>query len=224
MFLNVLVNVCAADSPDKAQASQAGRMAPYRFPEFGKGTVYFRNGTRREAFLNYHRIQGQMQFLSLQADTMLFTGKYLIDRIETAGRTFLLTEKDSDMEVIDVAGDVMLAARTQSEAAGNGLSHSGQHYSASAGEGSPGLLVSNREGNFQWQNNASGQPSRVKTTYFLMDRNRIVRPASRRTFLTVYARHRRGLARYMSRNRIDYNNEADLRKLIGFCAGLTGTD
>jgi hypothetical protein len=193
----------------------------YLFPTFVKGMVYFRNGTKRTALLNYHRLGGQMQFLNPETDTLLFTGKYLVDYVEIGGRKFLLTDKHSDMEVIGEAGRVLLAVGMQPGPAGNKLSHSGQHFSASEGNAAHALMVSNHGGNFQWENNASGHRWQVKTTYFLIDRNRIVHPASRRAFMAVYARNRRMLTRYLRENRVDFGNAEDLQKLLGFCENLT---
>lgn len=201
-------------------AQEEGQGA-YLFPAFVKGTVYFRNGTKRTALLNYHRLGGQMQFLNPETDTLLFTGKYLVDYVEIGERKFLLSDKHSDMEVIGEAGRVLLAAGMQPGPAGNKLSHSGQHFSASEGNAAHALMVSNNGGNFQWENNASGHRWQVKTTYFLIDQNRIVYPASRRAFLAVFARNRRPLARYLRENRIDFGNAEDLQKLLGFCESLT---
>jgi hypothetical protein len=221
MAANVPLKVALHATAPASENAQGKQSAAYLFPAFVKGTVHFRNGTKREALLNYHRQGGQMQFLNPQADTLLFTGKYLIDYIAIGERRFVLTETHSDMEVIGGQERVLLAARTQPEPAGNSLSHSGQHFSASEGNSSHALMVSNQGGHFQWENNAPGHRWRVKTTYFLIDQNRIVHPVSRRAFLHVYGRNRRQLARYMRENRIDFGNADDLQKLLGFCSGLT---
>jgi hypothetical protein len=206
---NVTVNVTCREAS-----------ASYLFPAFVKGMVHFRNGTKREALVNYHCQGGQMQFLNPRADTLLFTSKYLIDYVEIGERRFVLTEAHSDMEVIGAAGRVQLAARTQPEPVGNKLSHSGLHFSASEGSAAHTQMVSNHGGHFQWENNATGQRWQMKTTYFLIDRNRIVHPASRRSFLRVYGRNRRQLTRYLRENRIDFGDADDLQKLLGFCNGL----
>lgn len=210
-ILLVIPDCCAAGNVQEKHS------AAYLFPTFMKGTVHFRNGTKRDALLNYHCRDGQMQFLNQRADTLWFTGKYLIDYVEVGERRFVLTEDHSDMEVIGTHGLVLLAARTQPEPAGNGLSHSGQHFSASEGNASRALMVSNQGGHFQWENNASGYQWRLRTTYFLIDRNRVVHPASRRAFLRVYGRNRRQLTRYLRENRTDFANARDLQKLMAFC-------
>ena len=217
---NASLNVTCRAAASGHVTTQGKRPAAYLFPDFVKGMVYFRNGTKREALLNYHYHGGQMQFLNPQADTLLFTGKYLIDYVEIGERRFVLTEAHSDMEVIGAPGRVMLAAKTQPGPAGNNLSHSGQHFSASEGNASRALMVSNQGGHFQWENNASGQGWWMKTTYFLIDQNRVVHPASRRAFLHVYGRNRRELVRYMREHRIDFGDADDLKKLLGFCANL----
>lgn len=195
--------------------------AGYLFPAFMKGVVHFRNGTKRDALLNYHYGRGQMQFLNSQSDTLLFTGKYLIDHVEIGDRRFVLTDQYSDMEVIGGPGPVLLAARTRPEVEANTLSHSGRHFSASEGNAAHALMVSNQGGHFQWENNASGHRWRVKTAYFLIDQNRVMHPASRRAFLHVYGRNRRRVARYTRENRIDFGQAGDLQRLLGFCTSLT---
>lgn len=194
--------------------------AAYLFPEFTNGTVYFRNGTRCRARLNYHLGDGHMRFLSPSSDTLLFTGKYLIDFVQIAERRFILTDDHSDMELMGIPGRVALAARTRPEPVGNSQSHSGQHYSASEGDRPPALMVSNHGGNFQWENNASGHRWPMRTTYFLIDQNRIVHPASRRAFMAVYARHKRQLALYLRERRTDFGNLDDLQVLLDFCNTL----
>ncbi|MET7257672.1 hypothetical protein [Dyadobacter fermentans] len=203
-----------------ARENQEKTSAAYLFPSFVKGMVYFRNGTKREAFLNYHCQDGQMRFLNPRADTLLFTGKYLIDYIEVEDRRFVLTDTHSDMEVIGEGGRARLAARTQPEIAGNSLSHSGQHFSASEGNAGQVQMVTNQGGLVQWQNNASGQRWRMKTSYFLIDQNRVVHATSRRAFLHVYGRNRRQLTRYLRENRVDFGHADDLQRLFGFCSSL----
>ncbi|MGG7661917.1 hypothetical protein [Dyadobacter sp. BHUBP1] len=211
---------CQMSAPPNENAREK-KFADYLYPAFIKGVVHFRNGTKQEALLNYHCQDGQMQFLNPRADTLLFTGKYLIDYIEIGERRFVLTEAHSDMEVIGVAGKALLASRTQPETVGNGLSYSGQHYSASEGNAAHVQMVSNQGGHIQWENNASSHRRRIKTTYFLIDRNRIVHPASRRAFLHVYGRNKRQLTHYLRGNRVDFGGADDLRKLLGFCDSLT---
>lgn len=220
ILLNVPLNAAHHAVVPESCIAQGKHSAAYLFPEFLKGTVHFRNGTKQTALLNYHCQGGQMQFLNTQADTLLFTGKYLIDYIAIGERRFVLTEAYSDMEVLGASGRVLLAARTQPEPSGNGLSHSGQHFSASEGNAAHVSMVSNQGGHFQWENNASGHRWRVKTTYFLIDQNRIVHQASRRAFLHVYGRNRRQLTRYMRENHIDFSQAGDLQKLLGFCNNL----
>lgn len=191
--------------------------AAYVFSVFTKGTVYFRNGTHREALLNYHRRDGQVRFMNALADTLTFTGKYLIGHVEIAGRTFMLSETHADMEVIASAGKLMLAERVQSVPVGTALSHSGQQFSASAGQEASGLMVSNREGNFQWQNNSSVQRWRLRNAYFLRDSNGIIHRASRRAFLRVFARQKQRVARYIRTHRPDFNRAGDMQQLFAYC-------
>lgn len=220
LSMNTPLNAAGRGATPAGENAQEKKFASYLFPAFVKGVVHFRNGTKQEALLNYHCQDGQMQFLNPRADTLLFTGKYLIDYVEIGERRFVLTEAHSDMEVIGMTAKARLAARTQPEIAGNSLSHSGQHFSASEGNATQVQMVTNQGGQVQWQNNASGHRWRMKTTYFLIDQNRVVHPASRRAFLHVYGRNRRQLTHYLRGNRVDFHHAGDLQKLLGFCDSL----
>ncbi|MBO9611606.1 MAG: hypothetical protein J7619_02865 [Dyadobacter sp.] len=135
-------------------------------------------------------------------------------------RRFVLTETHSDMEVIGMAGRAQLAVRTQPKLLGNSLSYSGQHFSASEGNAAHVQMVTNQGGHVQWENNASGQRWRMKPAYFLIDQNRVVHPASRKSFLHVYGRNRRQVARYLRENRVNFDSAGDLQRLLGFCGNL----
>lgn len=204
--------------PHAQTASGASRV--YRYPEFVYGTVYFANGTKRPARLNYNYQHGQVQFIGPLADTLLVTGKAYIDRVEMAGKVFFLSDAHGDMEAIGVFGNVYLGERMQPETVGTKLSHSGQRFSASAGSASSSLLVTNQGGHFQWENNAMGQSSSVRPSYFLIDRNRVYRAATRRNFLIVYGRHKREVNRFLRDNKVDFRNVGHLSKLLVFCEGL----
>ncbi|MDR6808673.1 hypothetical protein J2Y45_005885 [Dyadobacter sp. BE34] len=221
LSMNAPLNVAWPTPVPARENAQEKKSVAYLFPAFVKGVVYFRNGTKSEAFLNYYYQDGQMRFLNPRADTLLFTGKYLIDYVAIGDRRFVLTDTHSDMEVIGEGGRVRLAARTQPEIAGNSLSYSGQHFSASEGNAAQVQMVTSQGGHVQWQNNASGHRWRMKTSYFLIDQNRVVHAASRRAFLHVYGRNRRQLTRYLRENRIDFGHADDLQRLFGFCSSLT---
>lgn len=217
--LNVASHISDRPKESASCNPQIRQPTGYLFPQFVQGTVYFRNGTKRTAKLNYHFRHGGVQFVDAQADTLLVTGKHLIDHVEMGGRKFFLTDTYSDMELI-TSEAVRLAVRMQPQPAGNGLSHSGQHFSASAGNAASGLLISNQGGNFQWENNASGQAWTLKSTYFLVDRNRVAHRASRRAFMTVFARGKREVGRYLREHRVDFANADDLQQLLHFCNNL----
>lgn len=193
----------------------------FRFPDFVDGHVYFTNGSKRTAKLNYNYRHGQVQFIGLLADTLLVTGKALIDRVEFAGKVFFLTDEQGDMEAIARFGNVYLAERVLPRPVGDGRNHSGLRYSASAGNVPSSLLINNQGGNFQWENNSLSQSWAIGSVFFLVDANRVARPASRRSFLTVYGRHRGQLARYLRSNKVDFKNAGDLRRLLAYCENLT---
>lgn len=225
MFISMVCRLTGQNNSGFAKAAHVplsgGASHVYRYPEFIYGTVYFANGTKRPAKLNYNYQYGQIQFIGPLADTLLVTGKAYIDRVEIADKTFFLSETHGDMEAVARYGKVFLGERVQPQATGTKLSHSGQRFSASAGSTSASLLVSNQGGHFQWENNSTDQSWSVRSSYFLIDHNRVYHVVSRRSFLTVYGLHKRQVARYLRENKVDFGNRTDLKQLLAFCDGLT---
>ena len=64
----------------------------YYFPEFTKGQVFFRDGTKATAKLNYTRIFDQMLFIDTKGDTLAVANEKTIKFIAVGQDTFYYSE------------------------------------------------------------------------------------------------------------------------------------
>ncbi|MHA4739274.1 hypothetical protein [Dyadobacter sp. MSC1_007] len=207
-------------SRDAAYKRNAASKRTYRFPEFVNGTVYFTSGRSRTARLNYNYRHGLIEFIDSHQDTLVFTGKHLMDRVEIGRTVFFLNEENGDMEQIGRYDGVILAQKTRPEIVGDKLHYSGQRFSASSTVQPSSLFVGTSGWGVQWQNNSFGESYRVKSSYYLIDGNRAFHEASKSNVMKIYGRYKGAVKTYLSDNKVDFRNHEDLHKLLSFCATL----
>lgn len=193
------------------------RTSIYRYEAFMEGTVYFTNGTKTKARLNYNYQYGQLQFIGSNHDTLLLTGKGQIRHIEIADAVFYVSEDFGDAEVIVKSGGSALVRKTQWAIAGDKTSHSDQKYTSGENSLPTSLFVASQGGSLQWFNNTAAPKYKIKSNYYLVDYNRRFHETTRASFLYVYARDKMELQKYLLDNRVDFKNEADLRAFFNFC-------
>jgi hypothetical protein len=203
---------------DELPASSKGI---YQFEEFKEGKVYFKNGKHTRAKLNYNYLHGEVEFIHANRDTLLLTHKEFVDHIMIGEHVFYSQLKSGEMEVVGNFDKVILARKKHLVIKGNSKNMSDRKLTASDESPIPSsLLISNQSGEFQWQNNTSKPEYKYKTTYYLIDQNRIFHPANRSGFAKIYSGEQRVLSDYVKRNNINFNNEDQLKQLLEFCSGM----
>jgi hypothetical protein len=193
----------------------------YQFDEFKEGKVYFKNGKHTSAKLNYNYLHGEVEFLHTNKDTLLLTNKEFVDHIEIGESVFYSQQKNGELEVIGNFNKVLLVKKSHWVVKGNSKNMSDRKLTASNESAIPSsLLISNQSGEFQWQNNTSKPEYQFKTTYYLIDQNRIFHLANRSGFARIYSRAQQTLSDYLKKNEIDFRNEEQLKQLLRFCSEM----
>lgn len=221
-YSNAQNGVAPLQLPERMTGRRTSLANPYRFSEFVNGTVYFRNGKIRTAQLNYNYRHGLIEFIDLRQDTLVFTGKHLMDRVEIGPAIFHLSEENGDMEQVGRYDAVVLAQKTRPELVGDKLHYSGQRFSATNTVQPSSLFIGTSGGGVQWQNNSLGESYKVKNSYYLIDGNHVFYEATKSNVMKIYGRHKAAVRGYFSDHKVDFKNAADLDKLLSFCATLAG--
>ena len=66
----------------------------YRYPQFGYGRVYFKNGDSARGLLNYNLIMERVQFLDPKGDTLILEGDQPVDYVLIGNNRFYNTGKE----------------------------------------------------------------------------------------------------------------------------------
>jgi hypothetical protein len=189
----------------------------YRFPEFREGQVIYTNGTSATVKLNYNLLIGEMQFIDPKGDTSTLVNEYALKRVQLGQALFYNDYRQGYFEVIVSYPVIKLASnqvmqREGSENAGD------NGYGISAG---PTTSVAS----VRSPNTSQTMPTDVvlnkEVSYFVIDQNDRIYKASKATFLKIGKKHRKVIAKYLEDESIDFNKEADLRKLVEFFSQLS---
>lgn len=66
----------------------------YRYPQFGYGRVYYKNGDSARGLLNYNLIMERVQFVDPSGDTLILEGDQPLDYVIIGNDRFYHTEKE----------------------------------------------------------------------------------------------------------------------------------
>ncbi|MBD2754835.1 hypothetical protein [Spirosoma validum] len=192
----------------------------FQFNSFQEGQVIFRNGSSRKALINYSFLHGKLQFIDEHRDTLLLTNKYLVSRVVINNHEFVpgMNDNDDDLEIVGVYAKLKVAKLTKLVPSVNPSVASTQQFKVDPSAPTPSsLFVSNKANEFQWQNTTSPTDRQLKTTYYFIDTNDIVHPASLKSIHKLYQKQLGDVRTYSKTHRVDYT---DVTQLTGFLTYL----
>jgi hypothetical protein len=102
-------NIRVKAGDDVAQAYSANGF--YRFPQFGKTTLYYKNGSTNEGNLfNYNIFSANLQFIGDKGDTLELGGRENIDSVVCQGTRFIFN--NGFLEFVNSVDSMALLKKT----------------------------------------------------------------------------------------------------------------
>ena len=188
----------------------------YRFPNFRQGKVYFRDGTITSANLNYNFLNGHIEFLSSNGDTLALVKEQILNLrtvVIDSSRFYYhnvygYMEQISNNETGKVLKKQDYKVSKREKIGGyeqpSSTSAIESYSSFTSADGSILTSLSVRE---------NITLKRVKL-YFLGDQYNTFLPANKKNLLRLYPKSKAELQSYLDKTEVDFNNEADLKKLV----------
>jgi len=188
----------------------------YRFPNFKQGKVFFRDGTITSANLNYNFLNGHIEFISSNGDTLALVKEQILNlkTVIIDSSRFYYHPVYGYMEQIanNEAGKILKKQDYKvfkREKIGGYEQPSSttaiESYSSFTNvDGSILTTLSVRE---------NVALKRVKL-YFFGDQYNTFLPANKKNLLRLYPKSKAQLQSYLHKNEVDFNDEKDLKKLI----------
>jgi hypothetical protein len=187
----------------------------YLFPAFTNAMVKLKNGGVLYSAMNFNLLICEMQFIGADKDTLVLTKPEEIDSIIFANGVFffnkgfyqILASSDSvKLAVLRRASyePVKIGALGISNYSGTGT----QSYTSIVTHAGSKNLVINEDINII-----------TETAYFLIKNNKEMIKVNKPGFIKVFPSKEPDIQTYLKQNKIDFNKEADLKKLFAFLMG-----
>ncbi|QHT69508.1 hypothetical protein GXP67_24115 [Rhodocytophaga rosea] len=204
--------------------------AQYRFPQFEKGEVHFRDNTFIRATLNYNLLYGEMQFINHQGDTLALTEDYKLKHITVGKHLFFYAYKVGFLEILSSYSQLKLARKLNLEikksavklvggsggtfagGPGNNMNGPGKGSSYSSGFSYRELYTRKAPGDLQLAK---------KDTYFIVDKNDRFYEATKATVIKLFPRYKKAINAYIKEYKPDFNHRNDMQGLLAFCSQLS---
>jgi hypothetical protein len=190
----------------------------YQYPQFSFSKVIVKGKHAASLKVNYHKLFGELLFINNKQDTLIINDNPAIEFIETPDALYYHHRKDGFFEMLSpqdystwlVVRRSVKIDKTERIAQNNSnalvsldrVDTSNYHVVYHPRDPSKlRILVTFKEQNF----------------FFLVDSDRDMSKASRKSFLRAFEKVKPELETYIKENNIDFDNEADLKKLYEYC-------
>jgi hypothetical protein len=184
----------------------------YMFPTFREGVVVFKNGGQTNARLNYHMLNQEIQFLSINGDTFALADPFSIKHITIDSSIFYYSE--GYLEVVMKDETLMLARKIRLNTTAEKIGAYGQ-ASPSGSIRTPNKLILNNTGKELTIN--QDIIIQREYTYYWLDKYTTVLKATKANLFRFLSPDKKSIVEnYLKKNKIDFSKEADLKRLLQF--------
>jgi hypothetical protein len=212
---------CAQDSTifiaaDQYVSEVATPERIYHYPNFIAGKIFFRNNTVSDARLNYNYLNGEIEFISPNNDTLAISKKQMLDieRVVIDTSTFFYNDGYLELVAQSAVGRLlkkeMYVVFKREKIGGYD-----QPSSTSAIESYSSFKESygTRQFDLKVRENITLV---LRTNYFFGDQYHAVLPANKKNLYKVFRSKKDLIDSYLANNDVDFRKPGDLKKLFAF--------
>jgi hypothetical protein len=184
----------------------------YRFPAFNEGIAVFKDGSQTAAKFNYHELNGEMQFITTNGDTLAIADPVSIKHITVNNTLFYYLE--GYLEALINNDSLKLARKLRLNLSWEKIGGYGQP-SPSGSIRSPNRIILANTGKALSLN----QDLLIQKdySYFWIDKYNTVFKASKVNLLKIVPPNSKNpVEDYLKKNKIDFRKEPDLKRLHSF--------
>ena len=190
----------------------------YYYPQFTKGVVFFKSGTKATAKLNYTRLFDQMLFIDARGDTLALAEEKTIKFIAFAQDTFYY---DEGYVRIIADNDFVKLAEKQIWVVAD-IRKPGPHNTSTSTIGVTSVRTF-RQGNDAVRNPLTLDEDimlRKETHYYFGDEyNHFVR-AGKKGLFQLFNKKQRSIENYLKENKVNFDKREDIEKIFQFVSKL----
>ena len=186
----------------------------YRFPNFIKGKIYFRDSRVTAGNLNYNYLIGELEFISPQGDTLALIKDQAVNIKYIELDSIKLYYNGSYLEEVADFGSAKILKRQQyrllkrekiggyEQPSSTSAIESYSSFTSDDGIMAPRLIVR--------ENVTLVRPAQ----YFVGDEYNTFLPANKKNIVSLFQKNKRQIEAYLRNNEVDYKNLDHLKKLF----------
>lgn len=191
-----------------------------RYPQFLPGRLIYPQNKKSEVLrLNYNQLHGAMQFIDQKGDTLFIAeDSNIFKYVQIGNDLFFHDFRQGYFEMVTREGNINLLSQFRWKIIRKEVVvDNGYGTSASVGGTEYSSRRSGDINNFvQNENTLFGK----EWAYFLLGNKEKLYKATKSTFLKLFSDNKQEIQLYLKEQEIDFDKEADLRKLLEFCLSL----
>lgn len=212
---------CAQDSTifiaaDQYVSEVATPEKIYHYSNFIAGKIFFRNNTVSDARLNYNYLNGEIEFISPNNDTLAISKKQMLDIERVVIDTGTFFYNDGYLELV-AQSDVGRLLKKEMYVVFKREKIGGydQPSSTSAIESFSSFKESygTRQFDLKVRENITLV---LRTNYFFGDQYHVMLPANKKNLYKVFRSKKDLIDSYLANNDVDFRKSADIKKLFAF--------
>ena len=190
----------------------------YYFPQFTKGAVFFKGGTKATAKVNYTHLFDQMLFIDGKGDTLALANEKTIKFIAVGQDTFYYDEG----YVRIIADDHFVKLSEKQIWVVADIRKPGPHNTSTSTIGVTSVRTF-RQGNDAVRNPLSLDEDivlRKETHYYFGDEYNHFARAGKKGLFELFNKKQRSIENYLKENKVDFDKKDDIEKLFQFVSKL----
>ena len=228
LLLFILIGYCGLSAQDSIVTIKAGNkvrdvLTPadiFYYPQFTSGKVFFRDGRKAMAKMNFTRLYDQMLFINPKGDTLAVADEKTIKFIIVDQDTFYYDE--GYVRIIVDYGDVKLAEKQIWVVADT--RKIGTHNKSTSTVAITPLSNYTDDGIARAKSYDllinEDMVIRKETQYYFGDKNNHFVRAGKKKLLLLFPKEQLSLENYLKENKVNFDNKDDLEKIAQFLSQL----
>jgi hypothetical protein len=195
----------------------------YRYAEFMDGQLHFPQGKKSPVLkLNYNLLFSAVQFIDSNGDTLFIAEDSNIFRyVSIANDIFFHDFQYGYFEILTRESQIKLVSQlkwsiTQKDI----VVDNGYGSSSSLSNSVYSTIRTSGSNNFIQNENTLFEK---ETSYHLLDKKYKIHKATKNNIQKIFQEHKPRIQLYLKDNQVDFSNQEDLIKLLGFCNALPNT-
>jgi hypothetical protein len=186
----------------------------YKYKNFLEGKIIFKDSSIAKAELNYNRILGEIHFINSKGDTLQLASPETMISIIIGVDTFYYLEKGF-AEILTHYSTIDLSAKKI-------LKYIGKEKKGAYGTYSPTASITSYDSftaDDQITNMLATDENllfKYQNSFFLVDGFHNSFPANKKNFYKLFSNKENQLKDYFQKNKVNFQKEDELKKLLGF--------